>query len=398
MSDFRTRTLRDDEIRAAHELFRDGMHVPRYSDAEWPRVEPGFQPGGQLGVFDPELIGTARFFDAEMTVPGGATVPMAGVTMVAVRPDRTRRGVLRALMAAQLEDFASRGVAIASLYPTEGVIYGRFGYGMASRFRRYAVERRRAALRPDAPGGGEITLLDLEDAAGRWPELYAAIPLTRPGSMTRPARNWAFYENRQRHFSERTKTVVHRGPGGVDGYAIYRVQGDYKERVLGVDELRTATPAALADLWRFLLGVDLVDRIEVDSRPVDDGAELLFTDPRMLNVERIGDEAWMRLVDVPAALAARAYGPGEPVVLEVDDPLVPANSGAYRITPDGAERTDAPAALRLGVETLVMAYLGAWRPSTLAAAGRITVLDSAALDAADTLFAGSAAPWCGTYF
>jgi predicted acetyltransferase len=45
-----------------------------------------------------------------------------------------------------------------------------------------------------------------------------------------------------------------------------------------------------------------------------------------------------------------------------------------------------------------MAYFGAWRPSTLAAAGRIEVRDRTALTAADALFATPLDAWCGTYF
>jgi predicted acetyltransferase len=110
------------------------------------------------------------------------------------------------------------------------------------------------------------------------------------------------------------------------------------------------------------------------------------------------DELWLRVVDVPAALAARTWGAAEPVVIEIVDPLLPANSGNYLISPQGTERTSAPATLSMDVEVLGMIYLGAWRPSTLAAIGRLDARDPAGLLAADRLFATDRPAWCGTLF
>ncbi|MEV4050617.1 GNAT family N-acetyltransferase [Amycolatopsis sp. NPDC049688] len=400
MSEFEIRTLGVEEHRAASDLFRETVHFPPADDAEWVLAARYYQPGGTLGAFDPELIGTARFFDAELTVPGGARAPMAGVTSVGVRADRTRRGVLRALMTEQLEGFAARGVVFANLLASEAPIYGRFGYGLATRYRAYSVDRHRARLRPDAPAGGAVELLDLDRALEVCPGVYAGLE-HRPGMMTRPEVLWRLYEMQLRRHASPVKAAVHHGPGGPDGFAFYHVDGLRVHpwtKDLSVVDLFAGSAAAYAGLWRFLLGIDLVDRIVVESRPLDDPVELLLADHRRGNVDRIGDEHWIRLVDVPAALRAREYGHAAPVVLEVYDPLLPGNSGGYRVTPDGAERTDRPAGLRLDVATLAMVYLGTWRPSALAGAGRIEVRDPAAPAAADLLFGTCVAAWSGSHF
>ncbi|WP_086842631.1 GNAT family N-acetyltransferase, partial [Amycolatopsis kentuckyensis] len=348
MSDFEIRTLGTEEHRAASNLFRETVHFPPSDDAEWVYAARYYQPGGAVGAFDPELIGTARSFDAELTVPGGARRPMVGVTSVGVRADRTRRGVLRAMMTAQLEDFAARGVVFANLLASEAGIYGRFGYGLATRYRAYSVDRHRARLRPDAPVGGELELLDLDRALEVCPGVYDGLE-RRPGMMSRPEVLWRLYEMQLRRHTTPAKAVVHHGPGGPDGFAVYHVAGPQAHpwtKTLEVGDLFAGSPAAFAGLWRFLLGLDLVDRIAVEAQPLDDPIDLLLADHRSGTVDRIGDEHWIRLVDVPAALAARAYGPAEPVVLEVTDPLLPGNSGTYLVTPDGAGRTDRPAGLR----------------------------------------------------
>ncbi len=77
------------------------------------------------------IVGGAGAFPFQLTVPGGV-VPCGGVTVVGVLPTHRRRGVLTAMMRAQLEDVRDRGEPIAALWASEEVIYGRFGYGMAS--------------------------------------------------------------------------------------------------------------------------------------------------------------------------------------------------------------------------------------------------------------------------
>lgn len=399
MSDHTVRALRPDEHRAAWDLFRAALHVQPGTDEEWERASAVHQDGRVLGVFGPDLIGTARSFDSEMVVPGGKRLPLAAVTGVGVRVGRTRRGVLSALQAAQLADFAERGVALALLYASEGAIYGRYGYGIASLANRVVVDRHRAQLRPDVPAGGEVTVLGIDEAAPKWPEMYAATAMGRIAAMTRSEIYWPGYEAQLRRRSKLVQTAVHRGSDGVDGYLTYYVEEDSNEHAkLQVMAFHYANPAAFAGLWRFLLSIDLVNEIVLAMRPLDEPHALLFADPRMAKTESTDDEGWLRLVDVPAALAARAYGPAEPVVLEVSDRSLPGNEGRYLVGPDGASRTDAEPALRLSADTLSMLYFGTWRASTLAGTGRIEVLDPAAPEAADVLFGTRESVWCGTFF
>lgn len=394
------RVLRPDEHRAANELFRSTLHAPAPTDEEWARVQHAYQPGRTLGAFDTALIGTARSLDAELTVPGGKRVPMAAVTGVGVRANRTRRGVLTELMRTQLRDLATRGVATAGLYATEGSIYGRFGYGPATRTRNYRIDRRRAVLRPEVPTGGEIELIELDQAMGRLTEVFAGLPHTRPGMMTRPLYWWPGFERTLRRRQTPIVTAVHHAPEGPDGFVVYTTSHtNHEEQVeLEVVDLHAATATAFAGLWRFLLSVDLVDVIALRNRPLDEPTELLFTDPyQCAPLGGFSPGLWLRLVDVPAALAAREYR-GEPVVIEVADPMLANNSGRYRVGPDGVCATTEPSALRLGVDALAMVYLGGWSASALAAAGRIVPVDAHAVAVADELFRTDVAPWCGTFF
>ncbi|MBY8852499.1 sterol carrier protein domain-containing protein, partial [Saccharothrix sp. MB29] len=130
---------------------------------------------------------------------------------------------------------------------------------------------------------------------------------------------------------------------------------------------------AWADLWLFVLGVDLVDRVEAPGRPVDEPVEWLLGDRRACRLADLEDESWLRLLDVPAALAARAYRPAPSVVVAVRDAYLPENAGSYRISAEDAVRTGEAADLVLDVDALASVYLGDVSFGTLAGARRLEV-------------------------
>lgn len=398
------RVLDESEHRLAHTLFRAAIHQAPAGDDRWEQAKSSFVPGRTLGAFEGgNLIGNAYSFPMPLIVPGGAAVPMAAVTRVGVRADRTRRGTLTALMREQLAAVAAAGEPVATLRASQYPIYGRFGYGVASRGRDVEIDPRRASMHPNAPGAGSIRLLDRDEFATVLPPLYRRIDARRPGTLQRHDAWWQAMLSRPNDDEHPTCVAVHTGPDGDDGFVWYHAQsnptpGDRWGLGLQVEDLHAASIDATAALWRFVAGVDLINSVRGWLRPLDEPIELLLNDASACRTVDIGDETWLRLVDVDTALSARSWGDADPVVIGVEDSLLPANSGSYCVTPDGVKRTDEPAALELTVAELGRLYLGDVSPSTLASVGRLTVRDQAALPVADALFATNTVPWAGTFF
>jgi len=362
-----------------------------------------FEPGRTLGAFvDGELVGTASSLSGWINVPGGARVPQAMVTDVGVLPTHTRRGLARALITHQLEQIAARGEPIATLRATEAVIYERFGYGIASSAADLEVTVARARFRPGLPAGGPVRMLDPEQAWAVLPGIYA--PLRRPGGIGRSRYWWRQQELFAGRAGGARQVVVHGPVGAEDGFARYQPQGqggswhDGPEHAIVVNDFVAHTERARLGLLRYLLSIDLVSQLKLTTVPVDHGLEKLLLDERAVRTTALADETWLRLIDVPAALAARAYqGPGS-VVLDVNDELLPANTGRYSVSAGGVERTEAAAQLSLDVAALAAVYLGGTRWWQLALAGRVIEREDGALAAADRLFAADRQPYAGTMF
>src|SRR5690606_32778469 len=99
------RTLQEEELRAAYDLFLRAVLQRPSTDEQWSHLRARFETGRVLGAFvDDELAGTALTTSSAVVVPGGRKLPAGAVTGVAVRPDRTRRGILTGLMHAQLDE------------------------------------------------------------------------------------------------------------------------------------------------------------------------------------------------------------------------------------------------------------------------------------------------------
>lgn len=108
----------------------------------------------QAAFVDGRLVGASQMLSLEVTVPGSGPVPMGGLTDVGVLPTHRRRGLLRAMMRALLDDCHQRGEALATLSAAEGGIYGRYGFGPATyqvRWELDSIQARRA--RPHQPQG-----------------------------------------------------------------------------------------------------------------------------------------------------------------------------------------------------------------------------------------------------
>lgn len=360
---------------------------------------------------DGEWVGVAGDYPFELTLPGGAMTPAAGVTMVGVAPTHRRQGLLTALMRRQLDDVAGRGELIAILTASESTIYGRFGYGAATA--RVDVEldpaRSRFLVDPDAPG--RCRLLSKDAALPVVKAVYDACRPQRAGAVNRDEWWWEILKrdrSSRRNGASALFFVVHEdGAGQPDGFAIYRIKDDWgtdnlSRSVLVVREVYGATAEVEAALWRFLCDIDLVERVECWNRPMDDPLRWRLAEPRRFRTRAISDWVWARVLDVPGALEARAYeGEGE-IVLEIVDQFRPLSGGRFRLEagPDGAacKPTDETPDVTLGAADLGALYLGGVAPSLLAAAGRVDEHSPNSLAQADALFTTRRLPFANTGF
>jgi predicted acetyltransferase len=350
---------------------------------------------------DGTIVGTAAAHAFELTLPGLTSLPAAGVTWVSVLSTHRRRGVLRSLMARQLDDTAARGEPLAVLTASEAGIYRRFGYGPATFIHTVEVDLARVAFAATAPPGDGVRMVDATEANELLPDLFDRSRRRQPGDHQRGAAFWAGWHRddtkNEGGFGSRFYAVHD------EGFVAYRMKGGWDahgqpDGVVRVDSLVSATDAARAALWRHVCSLDLARRVEAAGRPPDDPLRWLLTDPRAVAVTATFDNLWVRILDVPRALSARTYAAEGRVVLEVSDAFRPQTGGCYALEDGECAATAAAPDLSLAVEDLGSAYLGGVPFSMLAAAGRVREHTAGALARADALFRSHPLPWNQSHF
>ncbi|MFC8100493.1 GNAT family N-acetyltransferase [Streptomyces sp. NPDC057363] len=358
-----------------------------------------------LGAWEgDECVGTAGAFGFRMTVPGGAQVPAAGVTMVSVAGTHRRRGVLTSMMRRQLDDVRSWGEPLAVLTASEPAIYGRFGYGAATFQVNAEIDTDRVRLSvPDGTDDVRLRYAEPADVLDACEAVYARLVPGRPGMLARRPgweRVGLLDPESKREGASPLQCVVARRDGEVTGYARFRVRPGWGAEgpagTVVLEDLAGLDPATDAALWRFLFGVDLTTTLAVRGRPVDEAWQHQVSDIRRCR-PGLRDALYVRLVDVGAALAARTYQAPVDVVFEVEDAFCPWNAGRWRLSGDAkgasCERTTDAADLALSVRELGAAYLGGVSLASLGAAGRVREVRRGALAEASVGFGSDVAPW-----
>jgi predicted acetyltransferase len=360
-----------------------------------------FEIDRSIAAFDgANVVGTGANLTFRMTVPGGV-VSAGGVTMIGVLPSHRRQGILTTMMAELLEDSRERHEPVSILWASESSIYGRFGFGLATRHANRVVERAHATLRSEVTARGTVRLIDKSQALKQFPGVYEQVAARYPGMIERPPDRWelalADLES-WRDGATANRFALYEEAGVPLGYARYRIKEDWSDQHaqnrLDANQVVGVTNEAVRGLWRFLFGIDLVKTVSARHRPLRDPLAYLLADPRRMTFQ-VTEGIWLRILDVPAALGARRYPVPGSITIEITGPDDVA--GRYHLEggPDGAEctPTEREPDISMGVAVLGMRYLGDHDFGSLAGAGLVEG-STEALRSADLMFGWHEPAWC----
>ncbi|MEZ5381858.1 MAG: GNAT family N-acetyltransferase [Microthrixaceae bacterium] len=366
------------------------------------------------------IVGTSADLTWALTLPGGAAVPVGAITTVTTRASHRRRGVLTAMMGAQLGALRDEGAAAAVLTASEGGIYGRFGFGVACSTNRIEAPTYASGL---AHPVGDITLDVASELRDDMVSFRRQVAAARPGTLERPEAWWDLLVLGPQETFEGGGDLfasVHRNEGGsVDGYALWRLGGQWGTRVVNVRELHTLDPAVELALFRHCAELDLSETVSWNTAPPDTPIPAATADPRRCRVTERRDQLWLCPIDPAGLLAARSYAAPLDVTLSIEGvttgwsapPLTvrvsaqPGDAATVVVLderPGGVAAPSPgrppPAELTCDRAALGMALLGTTSWRTLAAAGRARAVDPSVLAAADAAFASHPAANSQDYF
>ncbi|GAA2580996.1 GNAT family N-acetyltransferase [Actinomadura fulvescens] len=378
MGDLEIRTVPESELDQMLDLAEVVFHF-RTEDDQRDRNLWIPRRSERIGAYDGNtLVGQLGALPMRLAVPG-AFPECSAITFVGVLPTHRRRGVLTAMIERMHADAVEARRPVAALWASQAGIYGRYGFGLADRSLTLEVDSSRPLALRVEPDPRPLRLIGRDEAAEVLGPIHARAIERRPGGLVRDAEWWekAIVPKVDEHHQEYSVPRIAVMEGDPGGYAVYRTRGDDSgaSGIVRLDELEADTPAVEAALWAYLAAIDLTDRIQAHSRPVDDLLPLLAADPDQVVIKGDWGALWLRLIDVPAALRLRSWAAEESLVIEVRDARLPANDGRWRLTTGATaecEATSDEPDLTFGVSELGSVYLGGTQVRRLVRAGLVT--------------------------
>jgi predicted acetyltransferase len=353
----------------------------------------------------------------DLSVPDGQgrgrVVPMAGLTWVGVHPDHRRRGVLTAMLRHHFEQTRSEGRHLSGLHASEPGIYGRQGYGLASLVMEVHVGRGATFTAPHLEGEvatitTRIATINDEGMGERRRRIDRELMPIQVGTIVGSAEFYAelsHVDPEETRESEPPRILVAVQDGRDVGYVAFKRKHHWpNSRPAAQVEVWSLSggPAARLALLRRVTDLDLSGTVTIKGVAASDPLMSWVQGPRGLGDVKPFDSLWLRLVDLPAAVAARGYEADCDVVVEVADDQAPWNAGRWRIrVKEGvgeATPTDDDAQVALPVAALGAAYLGGTQLAELHRAGVIAEHDPGAVRELSRAFRTDVGPYAARSF
>lgn len=384
-----------------------------YLAPELVAAEPWGETFEQVGFSREHPVGT--FVDYDKTLNAGGPEPLAArlITGVTVSPSFRRRGILKHMMTDALNRAVAEGLAVTVLTASEGSIYGRFGFGVAVREAKVEVDlgqSRADQLQLRAPAEGQVLMVDPTRLQSTAEEVFADFHQRTRGSLGRQAWYWRsrsaqWTPDTRGGWDRKLRAAVHvLQDGSIGGYVTYTHQGwDTEPSTVAVGDLMARSDVSRRELWRYLAGLDTVDRATLRAA-VEDPTPHALTNARAWKVTAVQEMIWVRILNPVAALEARDWNADGEFSLSVTDPLgiaagtftVSVFGGIAQVTSTDSATT--PQHFSLDAETLGSLYLGDVSVLTMRDAGRLTASDDADWGAFAATFDLAVAPHCATHF
>ncbi|RMB60137.1 GNAT family N-acetyltransferase [Tessaracoccus antarcticus] len=341
---------------------------------------------GMVTTVGPGLAGrqpVGAFASAPFTLNAGAgIVDCLVINTIAVSPSHRRRGLLTEMMRLHMGDARDRGLGCAVLSASEATIYGRYGFGVATRQMDLSIDTARFHVRDDVDvAEGHIEFVHPLFLQPHFDRITLAHQSRYRGAHGRVHGHYLLHtgawDRADEGPSRSLRAAVHFDADGVpDGFAIFKHKG-WESSPVTAEVVQVCSPHPSVDraLWRCLASIDLVERLTYGSSHPGDPLPLALKDPWSVKVTGGDDAVWLRLLDLAVATRQRGFDADGDVTFRVIDPLGWCE-GTWRLRADGGrgtvERSDATPAITLGVDALATLWLGDRTAETLALAGRVT--------------------------
>lgn len=349
------------------------------------------------------VVGTSTYVPVKVAFPsdqGAVSQDVHGVTWVAVRQDRRRQGVARALMTAQLAWARDQGFSWSALTSSDPAIYGRYGYGCATEEHTITVTGGRFSSVDIDQTPYTFDLLPTTDQAY---ELHHQVVIAQAqqvaGTVTLDPEffraRYAQDHHTNLHRAQPRMAILRKNGTPVAASLIERPAPPENPDEQVMQGFVSATDEARVLLAKYISSFDLVKATKIRGTTTDDALVWAGDGPRAL-ARSTRDGLWMRPVDLAKALGGLFWRQPVTMVVEITDPVpgTPQKVVVEATEPGTAmvEPTDAAPDVKLPSATVGALSLGGLSPVAATRRGPFTEHRQGALTELATALRGIMEP------
>ncbi|MDG2382204.1 MAG: GNAT family N-acetyltransferase [Pirellulaceae bacterium] len=321
---------------------------------------------------------------------GGKAIPMAGIALVCVPPEKRATGISRLMMSSLLNELYQDGTPLATLFASTQHAYRNVGFEQAGTWNQYEMDMSQIGHRnfPLPLNQVELDLVNFDNLAHQRAALTNGNVTRTPGLWDRlitpinsayPMRGYLIGESQT-----------------PSGYIIFEqhMGNRFDDRYLFIRDMTALTGDSYQSLAAFLYGHrPIFPKIRFYGASLDP----LIATTQEARTKPIFSERWMmRIIHVTRALTLRGYNPHVKASLDfsLSDPLIAENNGRFRLqVEDGSGQITrgGNGEVEMDIRGLASLYSSLFDATTLQQMGKLTG-PAAAIHRANTMFAGPQ-PW-----
>ncbi len=376
-------------------------HWLDYLRADQPEMEVVFPTTSEPAWPTNWPVATASGISGRVNT-GAEVMPAWFIADVVVLPTHKRRGLMRALMTNTLTSARDQGYPVAALTATSGELYGRFGFGVATRAYSMELDLKQPPvfLRQD---DGRVEIVRAADIAQQRQDVYEQVLARYRGahhrlSFMEPHLSGAWDYDKHQVARNRRSAIHYDAQGRVDGVLTY--VPDSPTKTVKVLDLLAANAAAELALWQHLASIELIEKVTYNNCNPASALPWALANPYQVCRTKQSEFTWLRIIDLAAALEWRGYEATGSVEFSVTDPMQWLTGGwRVDVSDDGAsvtKLTETPE-LTVPIAALGSMYFGLASAKQLHAAGSITGPGDH-VARLDRLFRTSQPPYCQSHF
>ncbi|MBO1308159.1 GNAT family N-acetyltransferase [Enterococcus sp. 669A] len=331
-------------------IIDDSLFLSRYQHADC------------FGTFHHEQLSSLVMVNHFQAKVFAATVPMAGIGYVASYPEFRGSGGVSEIMQEILADLYESGVVISQLAPFSQRFYRQFGYENTSQQKKYRIPAA-AFAHVTSEKAGEIK-------RGTWDETQKIIRALYQEALTNDqvgtvAREAWWWERLQEYYPHRFYAVCYDQNQQVQGYLIYRLQGD----TFLVDELVYLNGFALRKLVTYMKAHVSSFSWFAYAAPVHECLEVCFAEQEALEIS-VAPYMMSRIINLPQLFSHLPIDADELIVEVTEDQQCPWNQGIWQLKAGECQRVE-------GLEPDIRGNIHAWTELIL---GNLSLEEGCLLD------------------